>query len=731
MIIQETKNTVVKSDNLVEKNFTIKSCSKAFKILSDKLYSDKIGAVIRELSTNAYDSHVEAKNPNPFDVHFPNMIEPYFYIRDYGTGISPENIISVYCDFFNSTRSESNEMVGMLGLGSKSPFCYTDKFSVTSWYNGKKYIYSAYINETGVPSITKMAECDSDQPNGLEVKFPVNTNDFREFASKIEKIYPYFKIKPNIMGANTQGLSQFIPEVKYILKGNGWGVRGENTGHYRRYGSSGCCNAIMGNISYPISANNLGTLTDIESNFLYTPVDIYFDIGEVDIAASREQLSYDDTSIKNIKNKIKVIREDMITVLGFSLSAAKTLWDARVIMSKWRHNMHLVRCDLEKIEWNGKKVCEENDVYNLSYVKFINKKEFKISCYRKSRKTERLSATDMLFIGEIDKDVKILHIETSEEIKCLNHRLKKLRETFSGEIYVIECLTSDLSKFKEISGFDSSQNFVAVRDLPYDKIIRTYTKNNGPISVDERNYSKILEWDYEVNDWVKTDTTLSCGGIYLPISRYKIMDATRDSNSNYMELRKTWLESCFNEKVKVYGIKEKYLSEIKNNPKWVNLNNYFSNKVYNALIKNKDVLEGKYYSNAIDQINSSYSRTKYSYTVFSISILCNNLLDNEMINKVIIFKKHAHLFQHIEMNKLYELLNISQVDIDLSKYNKEVKDYVKKFIEQYPMVKVIDSYSLDDSHKKILSDYLKSCSAISDSDSEKKMEKKEEVEVVS
>jgi glycosyltransferase involved in cell wall biosynthesis len=79
----------------VEREFTIKSCSKAFKILSDKLYSDKIGAVVRELSTNAYDSHIEANNPNSFDVHFPNMIEPYFYIRDYGTGISPENIISV------------------------------------------------------------------------------------------------------------------------------------------------------------------------------------------------------------------------------------------------------------------------------------------------------------------------------------------------------------------------------------------------------------------------------------------------------------------------------------------------------------------------------------------------------------------------------------------------------------------------------------------------------------
>ena len=40
--------------------FTIRTSAKAFKVLSDNLYSDKITAVIRELSCNAYDSHVQA-----------------------------------------------------------------------------------------------------------------------------------------------------------------------------------------------------------------------------------------------------------------------------------------------------------------------------------------------------------------------------------------------------------------------------------------------------------------------------------------------------------------------------------------------------------------------------------------------------------------------------------------------------------------------------------------------
>lgn len=53
--------------------FTIKSTGKAFEVLSSKLYKDKIRAIVRELSCNAYDSHVAAGCPDrPFDVHLPS-----------------------------------------------------------------------------------------------------------------------------------------------------------------------------------------------------------------------------------------------------------------------------------------------------------------------------------------------------------------------------------------------------------------------------------------------------------------------------------------------------------------------------------------------------------------------------------------------------------------------------------------------------------------------------------
>jgi len=137
--------------------FRIRNSAKAFNILSSGLYANKVRAIIRELSCNAVDSHTAAgKQDTPFDVHLPNQLEPWFSIRDYGTGLSHEQVTNIYTTYFESTKTDSNDYIGALGLGSKSPFSYTDNFTVTDVKDGIKGIYYAFINEAGVPSIDKM-----------------------------------------------------------------------------------------------------------------------------------------------------------------------------------------------------------------------------------------------------------------------------------------------------------------------------------------------------------------------------------------------------------------------------------------------------------------------------------------------------------------------------------------------------------------------------------------------
>src|SRR5690606_19308446 len=117
-----------------EKEFKMLATAKSFKILMDGIYQNKIKAIIRELSTNARDSHVAAGHNKPFIVHLPNHREPEFYIEDFGTGLSEDKIEKIYSTFFASDKEDSNDYVGCLGLGSKTPFCYnTRSFIVESW----------------------------------------------------------------------------------------------------------------------------------------------------------------------------------------------------------------------------------------------------------------------------------------------------------------------------------------------------------------------------------------------------------------------------------------------------------------------------------------------------------------------------------------------------------------------------------------------------------------------
>ena len=68
-----------------ESSFTIRNSPAAFEILSAGIYTDGIAAVIRELSCNAFDAHVEAgKADEPFEIHLPNKLEPWLSIKDNG-----------------------------------------------------------------------------------------------------------------------------------------------------------------------------------------------------------------------------------------------------------------------------------------------------------------------------------------------------------------------------------------------------------------------------------------------------------------------------------------------------------------------------------------------------------------------------------------------------------------------------------------------------------------------
>ena len=127
---------VIESTIQSDYDFSIKQSAHAFQVLSNSLYSNKILAVVREYLTNALDAQIASGVKTPFSVTLPSDNEllgnNYWQVRDYGTGLSEEDIKEFYCTYFSSSKQSSNDFTGMLGLGCKSAFAYTQEFTVTS-----------------------------------------------------------------------------------------------------------------------------------------------------------------------------------------------------------------------------------------------------------------------------------------------------------------------------------------------------------------------------------------------------------------------------------------------------------------------------------------------------------------------------------------------------------------------------------------------------------------------
>jgi len=307
-------------------DFKIKASAKAFAILSSGLYANKIRAIVRELSCNAVDSHVAAgKTDVPFDVHLPNDLEPWFSIRDYGTGLSHEQVTQIYTTYFESTKTTSNEYIGALGLGSKSPFAYTDNFTVTAVQNGKKGIYSAFINGQGVPSIAQMMTEDSAEPNGVEVKFSVNDRyDYSKFRDEARHVYTYFKLRPVVTGYNGFDFIDVAYDTENIIPG------------VHSYKNSYHSKAVMGNIAYPIEIPNADKVLGELRVLLNCGLEMHFAIGELDFQASREGLSYIPQTIEAIKAKLVAVNSALTSVLAKEADAIDNLWERALFLSNKR-----------------------------------------------------------------------------------------------------------------------------------------------------------------------------------------------------------------------------------------------------------------------------------------------------------------------------------------------------------------------------------------------------------
>lgn len=370
MLLNTRTGEIERSGITTESTFKIKTTAKAFEILSTGLYSNAILAIIRELSSNAYDAHIAAgRSDIPFDVHLPNVLEPFFSIRDYGTGLSNEEIFSLYTTYFESTKTESNDFIGALGLGSKSPFSYVPSFEVISWHEGTQRNYSIFLNEEGIPCVALLGEFPTDQTNGLEVRLAVKRDDFYKFREELAHILKFFPTKPTVKG-HVGFQFDALPETK--LSGEQWYIT------HRGYNDPQMV-AVQGNVPYKVDLSLVAeALTDNELNAVERFVNknvqavLFFNIGELEVAASREAIRYDERTKNNIANRLRQLvvqfMEQLAKTITDITSACNGLWDVTIALDHYSFKTFSDKFFVTNAPWSEQQLASLSPVI-VTYIK--------------------------------------------------------------------------------------------------------------------------------------------------------------------------------------------------------------------------------------------------------------------------------------------------------------------------------------------------------------------------
>ena len=285
-------------------------------LLTSHLYSEPLSSYLRETVSNAYDSHVEAGTKDPIlllieDVATPDKSKFRVSVRDYGVGVSPERFEKIYKNIGSSTKRESNDYIGMFGIGRFSCLSCADVANVNSYYEGVKHSYLMYKNGKGI-NIDKVSTTKGNFKNGLEVSVEIvmdrNYYAYKKWENAIYNLCLFENLHVEYRGDyyNLKNISANFNNRK-ILKYNTF-CKCSLLGDYHHFFK-------VGRVLYPGDKTNIyaqGLIVDLP-------------VGSVDITPNRENLQYTAFTNATIDKCIAATNEELKKIVNDTVSSNMTM----------------------------------------------------------------------------------------------------------------------------------------------------------------------------------------------------------------------------------------------------------------------------------------------------------------------------------------------------------------------------------------------------------------------
>jgi len=264
----------------------------AFNLLINT-YASPLQSCLRELICNAQDAVIEkaqhlGESLDGILEKSPVVVTKrgikaagYIDIEDFGLGLSPERIETLYKSLGASSKRGSNSTVGGFGIGRFSALAYNNFMDIVSVYDGVEYRYQL-VNNT-VPEILPLGAIPTDKRNGTKVSIPIKPEHFQNIEDTVVSIVPLFK------GVILNNFKVVLPKViefdNFYIVDSSYGI-------------------ALGPVLYPNPSVIPKSYNQLK-NYIKDIV-LKFDIGELAVTPNREELISDKKLEQALENKAKL-----------------------------------------------------------------------------------------------------------------------------------------------------------------------------------------------------------------------------------------------------------------------------------------------------------------------------------------------------------------------------------------------------------------------------------------
>ena len=653
MKLEEQQTPIEKCGDFSEKYFGMGDEGFLFEILRNKLYSDKIGSICREIACNARDAHREADKSNePIEIHFSFQTTPFFKVKDFGVGISPDRLENIFINYASSTKKNDNSQTGGFGLGAKTPFAYVDNFTIISNFDGTKRTYLAYIDESKRGKIALTGEIKTDEINGTEIIIPIEKYHFDDFKRKIFEATEFWEVKPRFFLNGEEFEGQYKNYLKHEIYGNDWQIL-TNLNYYNSK-----LFIIVDGIQYGIPKEKMSLISNRDYSPLIDEINsystngliVFFNTGEITFSASRENIEFSEISIENIKNKLYNIYCEIKTKIETNLGAAKTYEEALNLYTEYSTSLDKIT-SLVKPSWNG------NTVFRLSNI------------------TDGYSLNNSIYLRQNNFEKKQFKSLSKEAVRIFNDvggkslskfRLEKIIKNFP-----------DKDKFQVLTsrdiGFYENHNLKLLDFHKASKWIKVRKKSDGGTRLVLYKLNNAPGWEQIKIKDLKNDENEK---IFIQLTSYKTSMAY--SSEILFKIKKLYKNISF------YGAKYPLESNILKD-----IQNKFSDiKIFiDKILNEKDI--------SFDEIKTIEENKYSTRNFYNLDINQNDLKNkngalSKFLEKVSEFKQLERKYSdRLEIIKLFSKLDGAKSLFDLDELR-------KKAYNEYPLLKKIGHLEKED-----------------------------------